>query len=406
LAKDLFHPAFANPAGSPIRELFPYLSLRGMISFAGGYPSPELFDTHGLQQASARVFADPAKALQYGPTEGSAALRQELLRLSADREVSATADQLLVTTGSQQAFDLLVRVLVSPGDIVLLEAPAYPAAIQALRLAGASVHEVPMDSHGLLPEAVETVLGQLPSGKKAKFLYTVPTFSNPRGTLLPLQRRIALVELARRHGFLIVEDDPYGELTFNGTTPPLLHALGDNGEENPVVYLSTLSKTVAPALRIGWMVAPPEIVRRCAVAKQTTDLCTSPLAQLIACEYLQSGRYPASVSAARDEYKARAGVLADELDDRLGSNVRFERAQGGMFLWVEFAAQVDAGRLFDCAVDERVLFVPGAAFFCSTPERVCIRLSFAAPNVGEIREGVGRLARAFASSLIDIPSLP
>ena len=404
---DLFHPAFANPAGSPIRELFPYLSRPGMISFAGGYPSPALLDAEGLAQASARVFADPAKALQYGPTEGSAPLRQELLRLSADRGITASADQLLVTTGSQQAFDLLVRVLVAPGDVVLLEAPAYPAAIQSLRLAGAVVHEVPMDSHGVLPQAVETVLKQLPPGTRPKFFYTVPTFSNPRGTLLPLQRRTALVEMARRHGFLIVEDDPYGELTFTGATPPSLYALGagEGAAHNPVVYLSSLSKTVAPALRIGWMVAPAEIVRRCAVAKQTVDLCTSPIAQLIACEYLRSGRYPATVSAARDEYQARAETLAEELDDKLAGKVRFERAQGGMFLWVECTAAVDAARLFAAAVEEGVLFVPGAAFFCGTPDRVCMRLSFAAPSVSEIREGVARLARAFASSTSNIPVL-
>jgi len=393
----LFHPAFANPAGSPIRELFPYLSRPGIISLAGGYPSPALFDAEGLSAAAARVFADPAHSLQYGPTEGNAPLRQELLQLSASRGVSASGDQLLVTTGSQQGFDLLVRVLVAPGDVVLLEAPAYPAAIQALRLAGAALHEVQMDEQGLSPEAVEAVIAQLPSGKKPKLLYTVPTFSNPRGSLLPLHRRIALVELARRHGFLIVEDDPYGELSFNAPPPPTLYSLGGDPSEarNPTVYLSSLSKTVAPALRIGWMVAPAEIVRRCTIAKQTVDLCTSPVTQLIACDYLRSGRYPARVSAASAEFKARADALAEALHEKLDGVVSFERAQGGMFLWVESLVAVDAAQLFSAAVQEGVLFVPGAAFFCGTPERVCMRLSFAAASVSEIREGVARLARAW-----------
>jgi 2-aminoadipate transaminase len=404
---DLFTPAFANPAGSPIRELFPYLSRRGMISFAGGYPSPVLFDAEGLRLASERVFADPAKALQYGPSEGSAPLRNELLRVSRDRGMACSPDELLVTTGSQQAFDLLVRVLVQPGDVVLLEAPAYPAAIQALRLAGAAIYEVPMDSQGLRTECVEETLNRLPPDTKPKLLYTVPTFSNPRGTLLPLKRRIDLIELARRYGFLIIEDDPYGELTFTGATPKSLYSLGisDGSAENPVVYLSSLSKTVAPALRIGWMLGSVEIMRRCAVAKQTVDLCTSPIAQLIACEYLQSGRYPGSVSEARNEYKARAQAMADELGEKLHPSLRFERAKGGMFLWVECTAVVDGDRLFAAAVEEGVLFVPGAAFYSGVPEHVSMRLSFAAANVTEIREGVARLSRAFASSASNTPVL-
>jgi DNA-binding transcriptional MocR family regulator len=403
--KDLFIPAFANPVGSPIRELFPYLNKPGLISFAGGYPSPALFDAEGLGQAAARVFADPAKSLQYGPTEGSAPLREELLGLCAGRGIACATDELLVTTGSQQAFDLLVRILVQPGDLVLLETPAYPAAIQALRLAGAVIHEVPMDSQGLQTELLEQTLQRLPQGRKPKLLYTVPTFSNPRGTLLPQGRRMELIEIARRHRFLVIEDDPYGELAFTPAVPQPLYALaqGGGGEENPVVYLSSLSKTVAPALRIGWMVASPDIVRRCVVAKQTVDLCTSPLAQLIATAYLRSGRYPHTVSGARDEYKARVQAMADSLEAALGSRVRFDRPQGGMFLWVECTAPVDPRRLFTSAVEEGVLFVPGAAFHPGDATTVAMRLSFAAPDVNEIREGVARLARAFASSTSNSP---
>jgi 2-aminoadipate transaminase len=403
--KDLFAPAYANPAGSPIRELFPYLSRPGMISFAGGYPSPALFDAEGLRQAAERVFAQPAQALQYGPTEGSAPLRQELLRLSSGRGLRCLPEELLVTTGSQQAFDLLVRVLVQPDDVVLLETPAYPAAIQALRLAGAVIHELPMDADGLQTASISDRLKQMPAGAKPKLLYTVPTFSNPRGTLLPHSRRVELIQLARRHGFLIIEDDPYGELTFTGDTPQPLYALAqdEGGPENPVVYLSSPSKTVAPALRVGWMVASSDLVRRCVVAKQTVDLCTSPLAQLIAAGYLQSGRYPGTVSKARDEYRSRALAMADGLAATLGAQVRFERAQGGMFLWVECTSTVDPRRLFEAAVQQGVLFVPGAAFYPGMPEGTAMRLSFAAPNVSEIREGVARLARAFASSTSNIP---
>lgn len=401
MISDLLVPVFRNPAGSPIRELFPYLSRPGLISFAGGYPSPELFDTQGLGEAAQVVFADAAAALQYGPTEGTALLRQELLKLSAQRGIPDARSELLVTTGSQQAFDLLIRVLVEPGDVVLLETPAYPAAIQALRLAGAAIHEVPMDAHGLQVDELCAVLKRLPGAKKPKLLYTVPTFSNPRGTLLPLERRVELIALARRYGFVIVEDDPYGELRFTNQVEPSLYQLAaqEDAGSNPVVYLSSLSKTVAPALRIGWMIAGAELVRRCAIAKQTTDLCTSPVTQLIAARYLQSGRYPQTVRAARDEYRRRVRAMADALRSELGERIRFDEPAGGLFLWVDSAVRIDPKRLFEAAVDQGVLFVPGAAFHPTTTSDVSMRLSFAAPGVAHIEEGVRRLALAFAFSM-------
>lgn len=397
MIQDLFVPAFRQPAGSPIRELFPYLGRPGMISFAGGYPSPALFDAQGLAQAAAAAFADPAAALQYGPTEGQAVMKEQLLDLSAQRGVHCDAAQLLVTTGSQQGFDLLVRVLVQPGDAVLVELPAYPAALQALRLAGAVVHGVPMDDQGLQIEPLRDTLAQLAAaGTRPKLLYTVPTFCNPRGTLLPERRRCALVELARSHGFALVEDDPYGELRFTDAVPPTLHALAGQDEDNPVVYLASLSKTVAPALRVGWMVGPAELVRRCAIAKQTSDLCTSPLAQHVAAHYLRSGRYPATVEAARDEYRRRADAMAQGLRAALGDRLDFTPPAGGMFLWARSTVPLDARRLFEAAVAQGVLFVPGAAFFPQPQAQVAMRLSFAAPSIPEIQEGVRRLAQAFA----------
>ena len=397
MLSDLFTPAFAQPAGSPIRELFPYLSRPGMVSFAGGYPSPTLFDADGLRQAAAQALTDPAAALQYGPTEGQLPLRQALLALCAQRGIQAELAQLMVTTGSQQAFDLLVRVLVQPGDVVLVEAPAYPAALQSLKLAGAHIVELAMDAHGLVTEQIEARLARLPAGQRPKLLYTVPSFSNPRGSLLPLARREALVDLAQRHGFLVIEDDPYGELRFTDEPITPLFALGRArcGADNPVVYLSSLSKTVAPALRVGWMLAPEALLRRCAIAKQTVDLCTSPLAQAVAASYLQSGRYPAAVAAARTEYQARAQTMAGALAAMLGPRLWVVQPAGGMFLWVEAAVPVDAPALFAAAVEQGVLFVPGAAFFLAPPAATCLRLSFAAPDIPQIHDGVARLARAF-----------
>lgn len=398
-----FAAPFIEPAGSPIRELFPYLSRAGMISFAGGYPSTSLFDAEGLQQAASQALGLDGRNLQYGPTEGDAALRAALAALSQARGIRCKAPELLVTSGSQQAFDLLLKVFIEPGDTVCVETPAYPAALQALRLAGANIVPVPVDGDGLQVEVLAERLRSAPAGRRPKLLYTVPTFSNPCGTLLPDARRAQLVQLAREHGFLIVEDDPYGELSFSdtGATQPLrAHGEAEAGGSNPVIYLSSLSKTVAPALRIGWLIASADVLRRCAIAKQTNDMCTSPLTQAIATLYLQSGRYRTTVERARAEYRRRMQALVQSLQAELGAQLGFVEPRGGMFLWARGEGAIDRARLFEAAVEAGVLYVPGAAFYASEPDLQTMRLSFAAPDVEQIREGSRRLAQAFRSAML------
>ena len=396
-----FTPAFANPQGSPIRELFPYLSRPGMISLAGGYPSPSLFDQEGLAAAATQAMATGATALQYGATEGSPALREQLAAQCTARGIRCTAADVLVTTGSQQGFDLLLRVLIQPGDAVCVETPAYPATIAALRQAGARMLSTPVDAHGLDVAALENLLASLPVGERPKLLYTVPNFSNPCGTLLTQQRREKLVQLALQYGFVVVEDDPYGELAFTAERPAPVYAaaqqqVGDG--ENPVVYLSSLSKTVAPGLRVGWMVADAAVLRRCTVAKQTNDLCTSPLAQAVAASYLHSGRYPQAVAKACAEYQRRMLALTEGLKARLGDLVQFVQPAGGMFVWLTFDQSVDPKKLFDAAVAANVIFVPGKAFYADNANLHSMRLSFAAPDVAQIEQAVDRLAQAFAQA--------
>ena len=403
-----FAPLFTEPAGSPIRELFPYLARPGMISLAGGYPSPSLFDAQGLAQAASQFMLQGASALQYGATEGLPALREALAQQACDRGMSAQAGDVLVTTGSQQAFDLLVRVLISPGDTALVEVPAYPATLQALRLAQARIVGVPMDAQGLDTEALATLLSELPAAQRPKLLYTVPNFSNPRGTLLSAERRARLVELALQYGFWLVEDDPYGELRFDGADgqplpmPPTLRALAHFRApqgQNPVIYLSSLSKTVAPALRVGWMLADAPMLRRCAVAKQTNDLCTSPLAQGIAACYLQSGRYAPTVERARREYQRRMQTLVDGLHALPGTPIRCTVPAGGMFVWAELHHALDPQQLFDAAVAQSVIYVPGKAFYPATPDLHTLRMSYAAPDTAKITQAVQRLAAAVQQAL-------
>ncbi|QCP53623.1 PLP-dependent aminotransferase family protein [Trinickia violacea] len=394
-----FTAPFQNPSGSPIRELFKYLSEPGMISFAGGYPASDLFDVEGLQAAAARAYRAPSRCLQYGPTDGLPELKNELVKLMASRGVTCGSDELLATTGSQQGLDLLLRVLVEPGDVVLTEQPAYPATLQALRLQQADIVTVPVDSEGLDVDALAALLA---SGAVArpKLLYTVPTFANPTGATLTRERRIALLKLATKYRFLIVEDDPYGDLRFSGEPVPSMLALTAEveGSRDWVVHFASLSKIVAPGLRVGWTIAPAEIVRRCVIAKQTVDLCSAPWTQATAAEYLADGALERHLPAITARYRLKCETLCSELRAQLGNAIAFHQPEGGMFVWARIDG-IDASELLKHAVESKVVFVPGKAFFADKLDAASLRLSFAAPGVDDIREGVKRLKRAHDAAL-------
>ncbi|MGI4861332.1 MAG: PLP-dependent aminotransferase family protein [Janthinobacterium lividum] len=389
-----FTPPFQNPSGSPIRELFKYLGEPGMISLAGGYPANDLFDTTGLQTAAAQAWTQPTRCLQYGPTDGLPELQHEVTRLMRQRGVSVEPGRLMMTTGSQQGFDLLLRVLVGPGDVVITEQPAYPATLQALRMQQAHIVTVPVDAHGL---DVARLAAMLDSGAvvKPKLLYTVPTFANPTGATLSRERRVALIALAVKHRFLIVEDDPYGDLRFSGEPLPPLRALAEavDGGAAHVVYFGSLSKIVAPGMRVGWTIAPAEFVRRCVVAKQTADLCSAPWTQAIAAAYLAQGSLAAHLQRITAAYRRKCDALCDALDAHLAGRMQFQRPEGGLFVWARMDG-VDASDLLQHAIIQKVLFVPGSAFFADGVDACTLRLSFAAPGVEEIETGVRRLAQA------------
>ena len=391
-----FAAAYVQPSGSPIRELLGVARRPGMISFAGGHPSASLFDTEGLRQAAAATLSEPANALQYGATEGDPALRQALAAVCAGRGIARPAGDILVTSGSQQALDLLLRVLVEPGDCVLVETPAYPATLQALRLAGARIIDVPVDGEGLCVDQIESLV----RAHRPKLLYTVPTFSNPSGLSLALPRRERLVDLAVALRLTVVEDDPYGDLGFEPAARPALSALAAQryGDDHPLVYLSSLSKTVAPALRIGWMIADAELLRRCAIAKQTADLCGSALTQSIAARYLAGGRGAAALTRMRQVYAQRMRTMVDQLTDQLGATWRVQVPQGGMFVWAHTGGAVDARTLLEHSLAHGVVFVPGDAFYANIADRNTLRLSFAAVDDAMIVEGVTRLAQACRSA--------
>jgi DNA-binding transcriptional MocR family regulator len=396
-----FAAPFRAPQGSPIRELFKYLGRPGMISFAGGYPSKDLFDREGLGQALEAAYrSDPIACLQYGDTAGAPALRRSLARLMAARGVECGADDIVVTTGSQQGFDLLLRTLIAPGDTALIEEPAYPAAIQALRLAGANIVAVRTDANGIDVDALAAQLDKLPAECRPKLLYTVPTFANPTGATLTKERREALVRMMAARRIVLVEDDPYGELRFSGESVPPILALADGcpGGRDWVVYFGSLSKIVAPGLRIGWAVAPAAIARRMTIAKQTSDLCTSPLSQETARHYLDTGSLTVHLRTIAGAYRSRCEALLKALAHFAPHGVELTAPAGGMFVWARLTGGRDAGELLKRAIEQNVMFVPGAAFFVREPDPSSLRLSFAAPSEAEAFEGARRLAQALAQA--------
>ena len=387
-----------NVETSAIRELFKLLGKPGIISFAGGFPDSALFDVAGLSAASQKALTDqPGAALQYGATEGYEPLRAELANfLRAKGVQDITPQQLIVTTGSQQGLDLLGKTMVDPGDKVIVEGPTFLATIQCFRLYGAQVIAAPIDAQGVQVDRLEALIAEhLP-----KFVYLIPTFGNPSGAMLSLERRRRILAMAVRYQTLIVEDDPYGDLYFHGEPPPSLLALSSEvaGSRDLVAYCGSLSKVLSPGLRVGWMVAQPDLLARATMCKQFSDAHTSTFAQATAAEYLQAGRMPAALGQVRQVYAQRAQAMGQALRRELGDAIEFTQPEGGLFFWARLTGArgklQDAGELARRAIEQGVAFVPGAPFFATDPDMASLRLSFATADVDKIEEGVARLARA------------
>jgi 2-aminoadipate transaminase len=379
-----------NVASSPVREILALTQRPGVISFAGGLPAPELFDAAGLRAAFAAALADDAfgRTLQYSTTEGDPALRAAIAARMGTRGLPTDPDDVLVTSGSQQALTLIAAVLLEPDDTVLVEEPSYLAALQCFQMAGARVVPIPCDDEGLDPDALPALIRR----EQPKLLYTVPTFHNPTGRTLPLERRVALAAAAARLGLWIVEDDPYGELRYRGEAIAPVASLA--GAEDRTIALSTLSKVLAPGLRIGWLRAPGALRRALVVAKQAADLHTSTIDQAAAAHWLEHGDLDAHVAGLRAAYGPRRDALVDGLAATLPEGSRWTRPDGGMFVWVRLPDGWDADDLLQEALAREVAFVPGWPFFPGPPDRATLRLSFTSHSEPEIAEGLGRLAEA------------
>ncbi len=392
-----FAQRLQNCETSAIRELFKLLGKPGIISFAGGFPDPALFDVEGFRAASADALQQwPGAALQYGATEGFGPLKEQIARYSANKSAPLAEQDFIVTTGSQQALDLIGKCMVSPGDKVIVEGPTFLATIQCFRLYGAEVISAPIDGDGVQVDKLE----QLIIEHKPKLVYLIPTFGNPSGAMLTLERRKRVLELAAQYQTLVVEDDPYGDLYFDAPPPPSLLALSSQvpGSRDWLAHCGSLSKIMSPGLRLGWLVGPPALLANAVMCKQFSDANTSTFAQATAAAYLQSNRLPQAVTQVRRAYAERAQKMADTLRSVLGDTVSFHAPAGGMFFWVRLTGahggEADSNVFAQRAVEQLVAFVPGAPFFAQDPDVSCFRMSFATSNLAQIEEGVQRMARA------------
>ena len=387
-----------NVETSAIRELFKLLGKPGIISFAGGFPDSAMFDVKGISAAvNTALQTEPGAALQYGATEGFQPLREQLSAFMAQKGAKDVApDQLIVTTGSQQALDLLGKTLVDPGSKAIVEGPTFLATIQCFRLYGADLVSAPVDGDGVQVDQLEQLIVE----HRPRFVYLIPTFGNPSGAMLSLERRKRVLELAVKYQTLIIEDDPYGDLYFDALPPPSLLALTAEvpGSRDWLVHCGSLSKVLSPGLRVGWMVAPAALLAKATMCKQFSDAHTSTFAQATAAQYLAGGHMPATLARVRQVYGQRARTMTDALRSELGDAIDFVAPQGGLFVWARLTGAggklKDGAELAKRAIEQGVAFVPGAPFYCANPDLSTLRLSFATVGDDKIREGIGRLARA------------
>jgi 2-aminoadipate transaminase len=394
--------AFSEGAGqirsSAIRDLLKVTEIPDMISLAGGLPAPECFPTEELAEAAERVLVErPVAALQYGPTEGYGPLRSFLTERMAGLGVPLSTEQVLITSGSQQALDTLGKLLIDPGALVAVEQPTYMGALQAWRPYQPTFAPLPMDDEGIDVAALAQLLE---SGARPRFLYVVSCFQNPTGVTISPQRKRALLQVAAQYQLPIVEDDPYGELYYSGERPPLLAALDVemHGELRHVVYLSTFSKLLAPGLRVGWVAAPTPLVARFAQARQGMDLHTGSLAQAVAYEVCRNGLLERHVPFIRSTYHRRRDAMLTALEQHMPPGVRWTKPDGGMFLWLTLPDHHNSSDLLARALDAGVAFVPGEPFHPNGGGNNTMRLNFSHSSPERIAVAIERLGSAMAAS--------
>ena len=372
---------------SAIRAFAKLMNDPAVISFAGGAPNPDTFPVAQLAPIAGRVLREKSTvSLQYGPTRGLPRLCESIAGICRGRSLRCSAEDVLVTTGSQQALDLVAHTLLDPGDVVAVELPTYIGGSSSFFARSAVLEGVTQDDDGIVPES----LRELAARRRIKLLYTIPNFQNPSGRLMTRERRAEVLRIAEEFDFLVVEDDPYGELVYvEGADTTPMKAADESGR---VIYLGSFSKVLAPGLRCGWIVAAAPLLARLEIAKQAADLCSGMLDQSIVDEFLASGELPAQIGRVRAFYRGKRGILLEELARHFTGRASWTPADGGLFTFVTMDGEVDTASRIEAAVAAGVAYIPGAPFFIDGSGRNTMRLTFAKESDERIREGVGRLA--------------
>lgn len=391
-----FSKSLEGFSSSAVREILKLTQGKSIISFAGGLPAEEYFPVDAVGEAFQRVMQQGKTALQYGLTEGYRPLRQSIgNRLAKNKGIQVTPEEMLLTTGSQQAIDLLTRIYIDPGDVILVEKPTYLAALQVFKARGAVICSVDGDQDGMDLDDLSKKIAQ----HKPKLVYVIPTFSNPTGKVWSLERRKGLLELCKKMNILILEDDPYGEIKFTEDNYPTIFSLDDHPHGSCVVYTSTFSKTVAPALRTGWVIGDPSIIRNMAKAKQAADLHSSSLDQQTLYQLLEHFDLDGHIVKIRHHYEERMRLMATILEQQNWPGVTWNEPKGGMFFWVELPEQIRAEEMLKQAVQEGVAFVPGASFFAEEPMHNTMRLNYTHTDKESTILGMQKLSAAMQTYL-------
>jgi 2-aminoadipate transaminase len=383
---------------SAIREILKHLQKPGMISFAGGLPAPETFPVNDLKEIVSEILdKNGPESLQYGTTEGDPLLRKMLVERHNSQGLKIGIDNLIITSASQQALDLIAKVFLDPGDYVLCGLPSYLGGINAFTFYGARMKGIALDENGIDPrELEETIIILKELGRKVKFIYVIPDFQNPSGITLPESRRLKLIEIAEKYDLLIVEDSPYREVRFEGEPQKLMYELDTTGR---VITLCTFSKIFAPGFRVGWVIGNPEILDKLVMAKQTADLCTSSFVQKIIARYMEKGLLDINLKKTIALYGERRTRMISCFKKYMPEGVSWTEPQGGLFLFVTLPPQLDADEVFTKALEKNVAFVAGSSFFCNNSGHNTMRINFSFSNNEEIEEGVRRLSQVICSEL-------
>lgn len=382
---------------SAVRALFSVANRPEVVSLAGGMPNIADLPLDAVAESIAQLIRTRGtQAMQYGSGQGEERIREQICEVMAEEQISAHADDVTVTTGSQQALDLVTRTFVDPGDVVLAEAPSYVGALGTFRAYQAQVVHVAMDDHGLLPDALEqAIVASRAQGKRVKFLYTIPNFNNPSGITQPLERRRQVLDVATRHDLLIVEDNPYGLLNLESDPIPAIRSL----DSERIIYLGSFSKTFAPGFRVGWALAPHAVREKLVLAQESATLCPPVFSQFAISSYLDSWDWRGQITSFKDMYRARRDAMLEGLSEHMPAGTTWTRPAGGFFVWVTLPEGLDSQAMLPRAVTARVAYVPGPAFYADGFGTRFMRLSYCFPTPERIIEGTRRLGEVLHEEL-------